>query len=190
MTTPKNKKSAAPIEAPEEVEIEEVPASKDVEVLAGEPDENGYFTLASGSRVRLNPMRTREIFKLVKIFTVGAGEILAELAFSLEDEEKFAGEMIGLLINAVPEAENETIDFLRSMVAPDGLIERPATRDQRKYNEALLGELWDELENPDPEDTLAILANIIRNEAGNLLALGKKVVAMFSMSMAQLVAKS
>lgn len=186
MTTPKKKPTAA---ATEEV-VEEVETSQDVEVLAGEPDEDGYFTLSSGSRVRLNPMKTREIFKLVKIFTVGAGALIAEATFSMEDDESFAGEMIGLLINAVPEAEDETIDFLRAMVSPEGLIERPKTREQRHYNDTLNGELYEELENPDPEDTIKILAQIISNEAGNLLALGKKVAAMFSLSMAQLVAKS
>lgn len=186
MTTPRKKPVAAePVEVAEEVE-----ASKDIEILAGEPDEDGYFTLSSGSRVRLNPMKTREIFKLVKIFTVGAGALIAEATFSMDDDESFAGEMIGLLLNAVPEAEDETLEFIRAMVSPEGLIDRPKTREQRAYNDSLINDLYDELENPEPEDTLAILTQIIRSEAGNLLALGKRVAAMFSVSMAQLVAKS
>lgn len=172
MTANKSTKKTAP-------ETEEVPVevNKDVEILAAEP---GVVELSSGSVVRVNPMKTRELLKLLKIFTVGAGALISEVSFNTEDEEAFTGQLIGLLINAIPEAEDETIDFILSMVTPVDLIEKPRTKEQRAHNDALVRDLYEELgNNPELEDSLDIIVAIIERETPNMLALGKRLTALF-----------
>lgn len=152
-------------------------APKDVETIAPEPD---VVELSSGSVVRVKPIKTRETFALLKIVSRGAGPILAEVAFNREDQDAFASQMIGLIVMAIPEAVEETIEFVQIMCEPvKDFIEQPRTKEQRKHNEELLTALYEELENPELDDLIAIVSAIAINEAPHMMALGKRLAALF-----------
>lgn len=138
-----------------------------------------FLELASGDEVRVLPLRTRQLFKLLRIITHGAGQALlrADLDFS-ENPEVFLQKLLTLVAFSIPDAEQETIEFLQSMVEPTDLVDK-ATRDlsdkERQHNidawTALNTELW----NPDPMDTLSIIENVVRRESADLQALGKRI---------------
>jgi hypothetical protein len=161
MTTPKAKKSAET-------------ANVDVETLTS-ATESDELTLTSGSVVRVHRIRTRETFALLKILTRGVGPILGELSFDRDDPEAFAGQMISLVVLAIPDAEDETIEFLQRMVSPVN----PADNDR----------VTEELSNPELEDTIAIIEKVIRNESSHMLALGKRLAALFGTKTAEISAK-
>ena len=156
-------------------------ASKDVEVL--EPTSEG-IKLSTGDFVNIKPLKTRGLFKLLKIITSALGDLIASVSLS-EDEEEFTGQMIGLIVAAVPQAEDESIEFIRAMVEPTGLIPRAKSKGDRERNEALELSLDEALEDPAPIDTLAIITALVEAEADNMMSLGKQVQAMFKMNVAQ-----
>lgn len=157
--------------------------SDDVDAIAPVP---GEITLSSGTVVRVSRLRTRELFKLLKIVTTGAAYLLPQLDFDMSDREKFAGQMVGLIFTAIPEAEDEAIDFILAMVSPVDLIEKPKTKEQRASNEAKILALNEELQyNPEIMDTFSIIETVIATESDDLLALGKRLGAMFKMNVAQ-----
>lgn len=156
-------------------------ASKDVEVL--EPTPEG-IKLSTGDFVNIKPLKTRGLFKLLKIVTSGLGDLIAAVSLS-DDEEEFAGQMIGMIIAAVPEAEDESMEFIRAMVEPTGLIPKPKTNADKARNEALELSLDEALEDPEPIDTFAIITALVEAEAENMMSLGKQVQAMFKMNVAQ-----
>jgi hypothetical protein len=160
----------------------------DVEAIVPVPE---VFTLTSGTVVRLKPLRTLELFKLLKILTRGIGPNLDLVNFSDTDSPEFAQQLIAVIGMAIPEAPEEAFDFLRAMVRPEtGWIERPSTREQRESNGQLEADLAYELENPEIEDTLELISKIIECEAEDLQGLGKKVVAVWKTTAGRLAVKN
>lgn len=142
-------------------------------------DPNGSpITLVSGTEVEIRPLRMREFFKLLRIVTRGGAEILANMRLSLSamDEDEFVTQFLAVLLFAVPEAEAETEDFLRAMVKPAGLT------GNKKKDDALQDALEAELDNPEIEDALTIIEAVVRAEAGDLQALGKRLRAAFNLA--------
>lgn len=139
--------------------------------------------LVSGFLVHVVRLHTRQLFRLMRIISRGASpQALAKLDFSDDSEEgrrTFGAQLLGIIVTAIPDAENETIGFLQSMTKPAGLVERKApaqlTKDESKANEALLTRFSDEMFNPELEDTLSLLEAIIVNEGPDIQALGKKL---------------
>jgi hypothetical protein len=137
------------------------------------------ITLQCGIEVKLLPLRTRQLFKLLRVITHGAGNALMQSGLDFkEDPAVFLQKLVGLVLFSIPDAEQETIDFIQSMVEPTGLSDR-APRDmsdrERQRNIDLWTELNKELWNPDPADTLDIIENVVRREAADLQALGKRI---------------
>lgn len=148
----------------------------ETEVLLGD----GRILHLPGSDVDvvLQELRTRQFFKFLKILTVGAGGVLADLKIGPDtDPEELTQSIVALLIVSIPEAEDEVVDFLRSMVAPVGLIEPEKSKADRTANVELYQKLYENLENPKVEDSLEILIKTVENEAPNLIELGKRVAA-------------
>lgn len=147
--------------------------SEDIDTLASEA---GPITLESGDEVNVERLRTRQLFKLLKILTRGAAPILGEISWSAETSpELFSQQLLGALVVSIPEAEEEAMEFIRAMVTPIGLIERPRTEAERAENYAKQDALSWVLNNPSLDDTVSILERVIQVEAPEILALGKRL---------------
>lgn len=144
-------------------------------------DDTRRVTLGSGTVVVLERLRMRQFFRLMRIVTHGAGSAISRTSLNVDDSmEHFITQLTMLILFAIPDAEQETLDFLVSMCKPDGLIEgRTLTKLDRERNAALTATLHAELDNPDPEDFVLLLEVIVRREAADLQALGKKLISMF-----------
>lgn len=140
--------------------------------------------LESGFAVEVVRLRTRQLFRLMRILTKGAGPLLAQLNFG-ENAEAFGQQLLGILMVAIPEAEQETIVFLQSMCRPAGLIDKPAaslSKSDTKHNDDLFERFNDELFNPELEDLIAVFEVIVENEAPDLQALGKKLQNLWAVA--------
>lgn len=139
--------------------------------------------LSTGFSLEVQRLKTRQLFRLLKVLTHGAGPNLmqANLDFSGNDEQ-FGQKLMGLVVMSIPDAENEFIEFLASMVQPDGLVIRTKgklTKQENEDNAALWLRYNEELHNPDPMDLLDVVEVIIKQEAPDIQALGKRLAALF-----------
>jgi len=153
----------------------------DVEVII---DEGELVTLQSGLQVTIQPLKSRQFFKLLRIITHGAGGMLLNVKFSGEDTpEEFGAKLLALVGFAIPDAEEEVIDFLQSMVQAAGVKEgRTLSKEDRATNKELTDALLDELYNPELEDLVTLVEAIVTREAEDLQALGKRLMAMFDLA--------
>lgn len=142
--------------------------------------------LVSGTKVQILPLKLRQLFRLMRIITRGGSAYLPMLrdAMALRDESERADalgtQLIAIALMALPEAEDEAVEFLMSVVEPEGLTPG-RDKSQRSINEQLRRELSEELFNPEPEDAIAIIEAVIMREKGDLAALGKRLSAAFTM---------
>jgi hypothetical protein len=159
----------------------------DVEALSPNPD---TVTLESGFVVRVERLKTRGMFKLLKVVTRGAGPILMQMPLDFNDTEAFIQQFIAIVIMAIPEAEDEAVDFIRSMVVPAEYDEDAKSKSAQAKNEKLFERLYRELQDPEPGDTLDIITKIIENEGPHIAALGKRLAATLKVQVSSLEAKS
>lgn len=139
--------------------------------------------LSTGFEVDIVRMRTRQFFRLLRVLTHGAGPALTQsgLDFAAGGEE-FGQKLLMLVVMSIPDAEQEAIGFLASMCRPSGIVDKPAsqlTKQENEGNQALWTRFNEELHNPDLDDTLDLIEVIIRREAPELQALGKKLQRTF-----------
>ena len=142
------------------------------------------FELSSGVTVLIEPLRTRQFFRLFRIITHGAPSYLeGSLTGLVEgDPDEVTTRLVAMIVFSIPEAEEQTMDFLTSMVRPVGLEQAggnkaAATRNSQKWNEVEAAMI-----NPSMDDTLGIVELIIRRESKDLAALGKRLVSMLEMA--------
>lgn len=146
-------------------------------------------TLRSGLKVQLESLKARQFFKLLRIITHGAlpgiqGAGIFDLDnLDLDDTEEFMGRLLSVVVLSIPDAEDETIEFLRSMVYPVGLIERRGLNKQDVERNQLLWDAVDaELENPELDDMVTIIEAIVKRESEDIQALGKRLASMFKLA--------
>lgn len=144
-------------------------------------------TLRSGMVVRLESLRSRQFFKLLRIITHGALPGIRDAGLldieNLENTEEFMGRLLSVTLLSIPDAENETIEFVRSLCYPDALIERKTLNKQDvEHNQALWDALDEELVNPDLDDLVTIIEAVIKREAQDIQALGKRLASMFKLA--------
>jgi hypothetical protein len=153
----------------------------DVEVIV---DEGNKLVLESGFEVILVPLKSRQFFKMLRIITHGAGGMLLNFKFSANDSpEEFGAKLIALLAFAIPDAEDEVFDFLQSMVKPAALREgKKLLKPDIAENTRLEEELYEQLYNPELGDTLTLIEGIVKREAEDLQALGKRLMQMFDLA--------
>lgn len=145
--------------------------------------------LSTGAVVVVESLRTRQFFKFLRIITRGALPAMQDLSvFKMdndEDSRAFAGRLVSLLLLSVPEAEDEAIEFIQSMCKPYGLIERRGVRLNKQDTERNT-ELWakviTDLDNPELDDLITIIETIVKREAADIQALGKRLRAMFALA--------
>ena len=88
--------------------------NNDVDAILAEPQ---ILTLESGLPINVLRIRTRATMSLLKILTRGAGEALATIRFGEgTSQEEFTGQLLGAVILSIPEAEDETIEFIQRVV--------------------------------------------------------------------------
>ncbi len=155
--------------------------STDVDVIVAEGDS---VALASGTEVVIQPLKARQFFKLLRIITHGAGGMLLNVKFAPDDSpEEFGAKLLALVGFAIPDAEEEVIDFLLSMVKPAGeKTGRTLSKQDKDHNKRLSEELFDELYNPELEDLVTLVEAIVQREAEDLQALGKRLMGMFELA--------
>lgn len=161
--------------------------NKDIDTIVSE---GTPLTLMSGFEIVVERLRTRQLMSLLKILTRGAGSVLGELRFSSDmDPQEFTGNLIGAVLLSIPEAEDETVEFINRMVSPAGLKEGRLTKDEILSNDDLEQELRSQLSNPELEDLLTIMEQVITNEAPHILALGKRLAALLKVQTLSTTAK-
>jgi hypothetical protein len=147
------------------------------------------ITLRSGMKVQLESLKGRQFLKLLRIVTHGAlpglrDSGIFQLDFDDLDVDEFVGRLLSVVVMAIPDAEDETFVFLRSMCYPVGLIERRGLNKQDVERNTLLWEaLDDELENPELDDIVTIIEAVVKREAADIQALGKRLASMLRLAM-------
>lgn len=143
------------------------------------------FKLQNGAVIEFESLRARQFFKLLRIITHSAVPAMRDL-FALdpnEDQQKFVTTLLTVVVLSIPDAEDETIEFLNSMVKPVGLIEgRRLNKGDSERNEELWRQVDEEMDNPHLEDLVGLVEAIVRREAADIQALGKRVAAMFKLA--------
>jgi hypothetical protein len=154
-------------------------AETELDILASEPTPLKFST---GFQIEVVRLRTRQVFRLLKVLTQGAGPALGTLDFKA-DAGEFMQRLLALVIISIPEAENAAIGFLASMCRPAGVVEskdRALTKQEKENNQALWVQFNEELNNPEPDDTIDLIEAIITREAPHLQALGKRITLLVS----------
>src|SRR6185503_70292 len=101
------------------------------------------LTLSTGTVVQFEALKARQFFKLLRIITHSAAGMLGQIdgLFSGSGADA-AGRFAAMLVMSIPDAIDETVEFLFSMVKPANLIDRPKLdKVQQQQNQAL----WDTL---------------------------------------------
>lgn len=160
----------------------------DIDVIQPVPENSRAITLASGTELILQDLKARQFFKLLRIVTHGAAPILPSLRMNADASvEEWTQQFLAVVMMAIPESEQETIEFIASMIKPAGLIEAPPSRrklsdEEKKINDALWDAVERDLANPELEDLVTIIEAIVRNEGDDLRALGKRLMGMFQLA--------
>lgn len=153
--------------------LQAAPPRTETDRLDPEPIE---LRLLSGTEFDLEPLKLRQFLRLLKIVSRGAADVLDSTTLDFEDPAAFVQTFLGLVLFSIPESEQETVEFLQSMVKPAGLTGN-SDKDLIKFQE-----LGDELDNPELEDTLTIIQAIIEREAEDIRSLGKRLGSMFQVA--------
>lgn len=183
-TTSPEVSSVSSISGPSSAELAaaQTPVEPDVardEVERLEPEPTGPVILSSGLEVDVVPLKLRETMKLLKIVTRGAGSVLEQLMGELDinDPVAFAQTLGALILLSIPEAENEVVDFVRSMVIPVGYNDLSQQEKIDTYRR-----LAEELDNPELDDVISIVERVIRRESEDIRNLGKRISTAFKLA--------
>lgn len=108
-----------------------------------------------GIPVKVRRLRTREMFALARILANGAGAAFLSMDFDLDDRDALRGQLVAVLLLAVPNSPDEVIAFCRSVVEP--------------VDDTRQGELRDAMANPDFGDLLDLLDAVLGQEADTIV---------------------
>lgn len=145
------------------------------------------MSLQSGLKVRVTRLRMRQLFRLLRIVTRGGASYLPVLRDALagaadeEAAEVFGTQLLAVALIALPEAEDEAVEFLMSVVEPAELAPG-SDKQSRERNEEMRSKLASELYNPDPDDAVSIIENVVHREKDDLVALGKRLAAAWGIA--------
>jgi len=150
-------------------------ADQDIDTILAEPKE---VTLLSGNIYLIQRLKTRQLMKMLRILTKGLGDAITEYRFDPDNGEEFMQTIFALAAIAIPEAEDETIEFLQSMLLPKGYVENPKTKADEGKNETLYAQFATELFNPEVEDLIDLVEAIFEAEKEHILSLGKRLATL------------
>jgi hypothetical protein len=138
------------------------------------------YQLSSGLVIGIEDLKTRQFFRLVRILTHGAPNYLDQGIMSVfaGESEDMVEQLITMILFSIPEAEDQTMDFLASMVKPLDLHQPARTKAEKAENLEKWARVESALLNPALEDTVGIVSAIISRESGNLKSLGNQLMSM------------
>ena len=110
-----------------------------------------------GIEVRVKRLRAREVLALARIIASGLGDGVMDMRVDWNDSEEVKGALLGMMLVALPLAEEEAIAFFRTLVVP--------------VDSSRAGELADLMGNPDPGVLLDLLDAVVDQEGPALLDL-------------------
>lgn len=142
------------------------------------------ITLSTGTAVEFEALKARQFFKLLRIVTHSAAGMLTQVdgLFNGSGADT-AGKFAAMLIMSIPDAIDETVEFLFSMVKPAGLIvKNNLDKNEDAYNKKLWEKLVEDLGNPELEDLIDLVEAIFKREADDLAALGKKLQKLLGLA--------
>jgi hypothetical protein len=142
------------------------------------------FALKSGVKVRVVRIQTRQLFRLIRMFTQGVGPAFLQTLKFDGSGEAFTQQLLTLLMISLPQAEDAAIDFFQAMVEPAALHQGRRSKlkdDQFKENQELWSELADVMFNPDFDDVIAILERVVAQEGPEIQSLGKRLAGVWGM---------
>lgn len=147
-------------------------------------EEPAQVKLESGRKVNINRLKSRELFKLLRVITKGAGAGILDMRLDPnEAQSEFVMKLMGMILFSIPEAELEAIEFIFALVEPIGVLKgRKLTQAQKDRNLELWTELADELDNPSLDDLVTIIEAVVEREAPDLMRLGKRLKSMWDMA--------
>jgi hypothetical protein len=134
--------------------------------------------LKSGLEIELEALKLRQFLAMIRILTRGAAGALASGALAnSRDTDSFIRELLSMLLFSIPEAEEETVDFLKSMV----VVKREPIDSDEVFEEKKT-RLSEELDNPELEDTITICEAMLVKEGHDLRALGNRLATMMQVA--------
>lgn len=163
-----------PLDQSDTEPLEADPEKDEIAALLETP--NGPFELASGTRVVVRQLKLREFLALLRIVTRGAAPALGSVSLDFDNPNQFVQSLLGIILFAIPEATEETIEFVQTVVEPADLPK------DAKAAIAKREDLIDELFNPELEDLINIVAVVVASEGSDLQKLGKRLKTMFSVA--------
>jgi hypothetical protein len=179
LVEPESEVSAVAETSPSPEEAEAVTSEDEMDRLDPIPT---TYTFEDGLEVDVERLATRQFFKLLRIVTRGGVDVLQAVRLDpTQGVDVFTENLIALIIFAVPEAEDETIEFLRSMVKPKqvAIPDDTPPGDVGKVAKTLEAQsrraLDAEFRNPGLDDLFGLIEVVIRREAPELKALGKRL---------------
>jgi hypothetical protein len=127
----------------------------------------------NGTEFTVNPLRLRQFLALLRILTRSASSYLQAGGLNARDPEEFARQLMMLLLLSFPESEEETIEFVKTIVSPV-LTTNPEIDDK------IQTETDEYLNNPELEDIVLIFQALVEHEADDLRRLGNRLRSMMS----------
>jgi len=164
-----------PLESSDTEPLEADPVKDEITALLETP--NGPFALSTGTRVVVRQLKLREFLALLRIVTRGAAPALGNVSLDFDNPNQFVQSLFGIVLFAIPEATEETIEFVQTVVEPADLKGLDAKSSMAK-REALMDELF----NPELEDLINIVGVVVASEGADLQKLGKRLKTMFGVA--------
>ena len=117
-----------------------------------------------GRPVRVKRLRARETLALARILAAGLGDALLEADVDWSDAEDIKGNLVGMLVVALPAATEETFAFFSAIVEPVAEADRGAVEVAMR--------------NPDVGDLLDLVETVIDQEGESVADLLGKAEAV------------
>lgn len=172
---PEESAKPMPLDESDSEAIEADPVKDEITALLETP--NGPFELSSGTRVVVRQLKLREFLALLRVVTRGAAPAMGNLSLDFDNPNQFVQSLLGIVLFAIPEATEETIEFVQTVVEPADLKGLDAKSALAKREQ-----LIDELFNPELEDLINIVAVVVASEGSDLQKLGKRMKTMFGVA--------
>lgn len=112
------------------------------------------FKINGDIPVRVVRLRTREWFGLARVLGAGLGSAIMDLDLDWDNPDDLRGQILGMLLLAIPGAEDELIAFLRTLVVP--------------IHDTDTGRLSEAMTNPAPTDVIDLVGIIVDQEGADL----------------------
>lgn len=159
---------------PEDEPVAAAPEKDEITRLLEDPTQP--LMLTSGTVFRIKQMRLREMLRLLRIISYGATNMVDALDLNFDEPDEFVQTFVAMVIFAIPEAEDQTVDFLQSMVDIGHPTGNPKLDDTARL------ELAREMANPDLQEAVTIITAIVAHEGRDLAALGKRLRSLFAVA--------